>query len=94
MIDSCPECGQEGYRLMPSAGARHTEDCKSLKKKLKGMGKGPPYCECPHCQTCLGMRISFLEKAFGKDNSCQRERDSTQQETREHPASLPSPRRD
>lgn len=43
-----------------------------------------------HCRTCSNDRMEFLERAFAKDNSCQRERDPSQQETRERSTSVPS----
>lgn len=46
------------------------------------------------CKTCANDRMKNLESFFATNNSCKRERDPTQQETREHVTSLPSPRRD
>lgn len=61
----CPECGQKDYKFLPTYGVPHTEECKKLQKKLKGDGVVGINCKCPPCQTCLGRRIAFLEKAFG-----------------------------
>jgi hypothetical protein len=86
----CPECDTLGYLVLPSYGQIHTEDCKKLHKKLKGDGLTAPLCKCPVCQTCFKIRMEYLEFAFDKNNPRKRERDSTQQETREQSTGLSS----
>jgi hypothetical protein len=55
--ERCPECNTRGYLILPAYNSR-VHVCGKKKKELEACTT------CPWCQTCVSLRLAYLETMF------------------------------